>query len=138
MGQTRLKRRVSTESASRRGADYRPWNLVSPGRAISRISRLITSSAFLLSQRLDAWADLALIVERAENLISPTHTKVTLQVSVRGRPRSVVGLKFGRDQPTWPMTVTHEQGLARRELGEAAAPECFHMNENIGRLRTAG
>jgi hypothetical protein len=36
-GQTRLKRCVSIESASRRGADYRPGNPVSRGRAINRL-----------------------------------------------------------------------------------------------------
>ena len=60
------------------------------------------------------------------------------RVSVRGWTRSVVGLEFRRYQPAWPLAVAHEHGLARPELGEAAAPECFHMHKNIGRLGTAG
>jgi hypothetical protein len=59
-----------------------------------------------------------------------------LRVSVRRRVRRAVGLKFGRDQPTRSMAVTDEHGLARPELGEATAPECFHMDEDIGRLGT--
>jgi hypothetical protein len=58
-------------------------------------------------------------------------------VSMRGWTGGVVGLKFRRHQSVWSPAVTHKYRLARPELSETEAPECFHMDKNIGRLRPA-
>ena len=64
------------------------------------------------------------------------HYKKTQLASVGVRTRSVVGLEFCRDETVWSFAVAHQHRLVRPELGEAAAPKRFHMDKNIGRLRT--